>query len=111
MSHTRTGMTACKKASPGMTVEVADEAILPVDGFGTNEVDLDQPGSAIKPVKMVAVGCVPGRSRNLLSTLKTVKQWVIRFSATNRRLFWGSRGRNRSLLISAPAMGCFPQQM
>ena len=45
MSHTRTGMTAYKKASPGTSVEVADGTILPVDGFGTIEMDLDQPGS------------------------------------------------------------------
>ena len=44
MSHTRAGMTAYKKAPAGMTVEVADETILPVDVFGAVEVDLDQPG-------------------------------------------------------------------
>ena len=39
-SHTRAGMTAYKKASPETTVEVADRTILPVEGFGTIEVDL-----------------------------------------------------------------------
>ena len=44
MSHTRAGMSAHKKASPGTNVEIADGNILPVDGFGRIEVDLDQPG-------------------------------------------------------------------
>ena len=44
MSHTRAGMSAYKKALPGTTVEIADGNILPVDGFGRIEVDLDQPG-------------------------------------------------------------------
>ena len=42
-----------------MTVEVADGTILPVDGFGTVEVDLDQSGTTTKPVKMVAVAYMP----------------------------------------------------
>ena len=37
MFHTQTGMTAYKKAPVRTTVEVADETILPVDGFGTVE--------------------------------------------------------------------------
>ena len=41
MSHTRAEMTAYKKALPGTPVEVADGNILPVDGFGIIEVDLD----------------------------------------------------------------------
>ena len=44
-------------------------------GFGTVEVDLDQPGATIKPVKMVSVAYVPGLSRNLLSTRTAVEQW------------------------------------
>ena len=75
MSHTRAGMTASKKAPAGTTVEVADEIILPVDWFGTVVVDLDQPGTTTKPLKMVSVGYVRGRSRNLLSTRKAVKHW------------------------------------
>ena len=43
-SQTRAGMSAYKKASPGTNVEIADGNILPVDGFGRIEVDLDQPG-------------------------------------------------------------------
>ena len=42
MPHTLLGMITYKKASPGTTVEVAKGTILPVDGFGTVEVDLDQ---------------------------------------------------------------------
>ena len=50
MSHTRAGLSAYKKASPGVTVEIADGNILPVDGFGRIEVDLDQPDHTIKMV-------------------------------------------------------------
>ena len=75
MSHTRAGMTAYKKASPGTNVEIADGNILPVDGFGRIKVDLDQPGHATKMVKMDDVAYVPGLSRNLLSTAKAVEQW------------------------------------
>ena len=73
MSHTRSGLTAYKKASRGMTVKVADGTILPRDGFGTIEVDLDQLDTSTKPpVKMVVVVYVPGHSRNLS---KAVEQW------------------------------------
>ena len=41
MPFIRVGMTAHKKASAGTTFEIADGTILPVDGFGTIEVDLD----------------------------------------------------------------------
>ena len=68
-------MTAYKKSPAGTTVEVADGTILPVGGFETVEVDLDQAGNTTKPVKMVSVGYVPGLSRNLLSTRKAVEQW------------------------------------
>ena len=74
-SHTRTGMTAYKKASPGRTVEVTDGTIIPVDGSGTIEVDLDQPGTTTKPVKIVTVAYMPESSRTVLSTCKAVKQW------------------------------------
>ena len=73
MSHTRAGMTTYKKASAGTTTDVADGAILPMDGVGTIEVDLDQLGTTTKPVKMVTVAYVPGLSRNLLSSRKAVK--------------------------------------
>ena len=52
ISHTRAGMSAYKKVSPGTNVEIADGNILPVDGFGRIEVDLDQPGHTTKMVKM-----------------------------------------------------------
>ena len=75
MSHTRAGITAYKKAPAGTTVEIADETILPGDGFETvDEVDLDQPGTTTKPVKMVAVVYVPELSWNLLLTRKAVEQ-------------------------------------
>ena len=59
------GASAYKKAPAGTTVEVPDGTILPVDGFGRVEVDLDQPGTTTKPAKMVSVGYMPGLSRNL----------------------------------------------
>ena len=74
MFHTQGGTTAYKKAPAGTTVEAADGTILLVDGSGTVEVDLDQPGTMTKPVKMVSVAFVPGLSRNLLSTRKAVEQ-------------------------------------
>ena len=74
MSHTRAGMSAYKKASPGTNVEIADGNILPVDGFGRIEVYLDQPGHTTKMVKMEDVAYVPGLSRNLLATVKAVEQ-------------------------------------
>ena len=75
VSHTRAGMSAYKKASSRTNVEIADHNILPVDGFGRIEVDLDQPGHTTKMVKMDDVAYVPGLSRKLLSTFKAVEQW------------------------------------
>ena len=76
ISHTQAGMVAYKKTPAGTTVEVVDGTIFPVDGFGTVEVDLDQPGATTKPpVEIVAIACVPGLSWNLLSTRKSVGQW------------------------------------
>ena len=74
MSHTSAEMTAYKKASPGKIVEVDDGTILPVDGFGVIEVDVDKLGTTSKPVKMVAAAYVPGLSRNLPSPRKAVEQ-------------------------------------
>ena len=75
MSHTQAGMTAYTKAPVRTTVEVADRTILPIDGLGTAEEDLDQPGTTTKPVEIVLVPYVPGLSRNLLSTREAVEQW------------------------------------
>ena len=72
MSHTRARMSAYKKASLGKNVEIADGIILPVDGFGKIEVDLDQPEHTTKMVKMDDVAYVLGLSRNLLPTAKAV---------------------------------------
>ena len=68
-------MTTYKTAPAGTTVEVANGTIFEVDRFGTDEVDLNQSGSTMKPVKMVSVAYVPRLSRNLLCTCKPVKQW------------------------------------
>ena len=70
MWHTRAGMSAYKKASPGTTVDIADGNVLPVDGFGRIEVGLDQPGHTTKGVKIDDVAYVPELSRNLLSTIE-----------------------------------------
>ena len=71
-----TGRNDCLKMTLAeATVEVADGTILPVDGCGINEVDLDEPGTTTKSVKMVSVGYVPVLSRNLLSTRKAVEEW------------------------------------
>ena len=62
MSHIRAGMSSYNKASPRTTVEIADGNILPVDGFGRMEVDLDQPGHTTEMAKMDDVAYVPGLS-------------------------------------------------
>ena len=59
MSHTRAGMSAYKKASPGTTAEITDGNILPVGGFGRIKEDLDQPGYTPKMVKMDDLAYVP----------------------------------------------------
>ena len=75
MSHIQAGMAAYGEAPAGMTVEVAGGTILPVNGFGTIEVDLDQLGTTTKPVKIVSVANRPKLLQNLLSTRKAVEQW------------------------------------
>ena len=111
MSHTLAGMTAYEKVPPGTTAEVADGTILPIDGFGTVEVDLDQSSATTKPVR----GFPSGMCQDVHGTCRPpVKQWingVNSSSTTKRRPFWGSRWRNRLFLISAPAGDCFPQQV
>ena len=110
VSHTRAGMSAYKKASPGTTVEIADGNILPVDGFGRIEVDLDQSGHTIRMVKTDAVAYVPGLSRTLLSTIKAVEQWGKPLIYCRNGAVWGSRGRNRLFSNSAPVRDCFQLQ-
>ena len=111
MSHTQARMTAYKKVPPGTTVEVADETILSIDGFGTIEVDLDQPGTTTKPVKMVAIVYVPGLPRNLLSTRKAGEQWGKPIVYYETKAVFAFPRRSRSFLTSAPARDCFPQQV
>ena len=109
MSNTRAGMSAYEKVSPGMTVEIADGNILPVDGFGRIEVDLDQPSHTTKMVKMDDFAYVPGLSRNLLYTIKAVEKWgkpLIYYI----KPFWGSRGRYRLFSNSAPVRDRFQLQ-
>ena len=75
MSYKQAGMTASKKAPAGMsTVEVSEGTSLTVDEFGTVEV-VDQSGTTTKPMEMGSVGYVPGLSRNLLPTFKSVEKW------------------------------------
>ena len=100
-------MTAYKKAPAGTTVEVANGIILPVDGFGTIKVDLDQLGTTTKPLEMVSVIYKPGLSRNLLSTRKAAEQWGKLLVYYKTKAVWVSRGRSRLFLTSAPARDCF----
>ena len=64
-------MTEYKRASPETTVEVADGNILPVNGLGTLEVNLDLIRPSWRGLSVVAY--VLGLSRNVLPTLKTVE--------------------------------------
>ena len=108
MSLIQAGMTAYEKAPAETIVEVADGTIWPVDGFGTVEVDLDQPGTTSKRVKMFSVAYVPGRSRDFLSTHKAVEQWGKPLVYLKTKDVLRFRGRSRLFLISAPARDCFP---
>ena len=108
MSHNRAGMSAYKKASPGTNVEIADGNILPVDGFGRIEVDLDQPGHTTKMVKMDDVAYVPGLSRNLLSTIKAVEQWGKPLKYYNRnKAVLGFPGEESLVFKFYPCKGLF----
>ena len=107
MSHICGGMSAYKKASPGTTVEVADGNILPVDGFGRIEVDLDQPGHTTKLVKMDNVAYVPGLSRNLLSTVKAVEQWGKPLIYHRNKAVVGFPGKELLVFKFCPRKGLF----
>ena len=107
MSHTRAGMSAYKKASPGTNVEIVDGNILPVDGFGRIEVDLDQPGHTTKMVKMNDVAYVPGLSRNLLSTIKAVEQWRKPLMNYRNKAVLGFPGEESLVFKFCPRKGLF----
>ena len=107
MSHTRAGLSAYKKASPGTDVEIADGNILPVDGFGITEVDLDQPGNTTKMVKMDDVPYVPGLFRNLLSTVKAVEQWGKPLIYYRDKAVLGFPGEESLLFKFCPRQGLF----
>ena len=104
ISHTQAEMVAYKRTPAGTTVEVVDGTIFAVDGFGTVEVDLDQPGATTKPIEIVAIACVPGLSWNLLSTRKSVRQWgkrLVYYETEDVLRFPGEK----SLLFN-----CFPRK-
>ena len=107
MSHIRAGMFAYKKASPGTNVEIADGNILPVDGFGRIEVNLDQPGHTTKMVKMDDVAYVPGLSRNLLSTIKAVEQWGKPLIYYRNKAVLGFPGEESLVFKFCPCKGLF----
>ena len=107
MSHTRAGTSAYKKASPGTNVEIADGNILPVDGFGRIEVDLDQPGHTTKVVKMEDVAYVPGLSRNLLSTINAVEQWGKRLIYYRNKAVLRFPGEESLVFKFCPLKGLF----
>ena len=87
---------------------VANSTILPVDGFGTIEVDLNRPGSTNKTRKWL-----PSRMCRLFHGTCCLppnqwSNWVNRLSTTNERLCEGGfRGKSRSFSISAPARDWF----
>ena len=99
MSNIQAGMTTYMKVPAGTTVEVVDDTILPVDGFGTVEMDLDQPGTTTKSVKRVSVGYVPGLLRNLLFTRKTVEQWRKPIVCYETKAVLGFSGEGSFLLL------------
>ena len=107
MSHTRAGMSAYKKASPGTNVEIADGNILPVDGFGRIEVDLDQPGHTTKMVEMDDVTYVPVLSRNLLSTIKAVEEWRKPLIYYRNKAVFGFPGEESLVFKFCPRKGLF----
>ena len=106
ISHTRAGMSV-DKASPETTVENADGNILPVDGFGRIEVDLDQPSHTTTMVKMDDVAYVPGLSRNLLSAIKAVEQWGKPLIYYRNEVGLGFPGKESLLFIFCPRKGLF----
>ena len=107
MSHTRVGMSAYKKALPGTTVEIANGNILPVDGFGRIEVDLDQPGHTTKMVKIDDVAYVPGLSRNMMSTIKAVEQWGKPLIYYRNKAVLGFPGAESLVFKLCPRKGLF----
>ena len=107
MSHTRAGMSAHKKALPRTNVEIADGNILPLDGFGRIEVDLDQPGCTTKMVKIDDAAYVPGLSRNLLSTVKAVEQWGKPLIYYRNKPVLGFPGEESLVLKFCPRRGLF----
>ena len=110
MSHTRAGMSAYKKVSPGANVEIADGNIRPVDGFGRIEVDLDQPVHTTKMVRIDDVAYVPGLSRNLLSTIKSVEQWGKPSIYCKNEAVLGFPAEESLFSKSAPVRDCFQLQ-
>ena len=107
MSHTRAGTTAYKGAPAATTVEIADGTILPVDGFGTVEVDLNQSGTTTKSVKMVVVAYVPGLLWNLLSTRKAVEQWGKLLAYYKTKAVLGFPGEESLVFNFCPRKGLF----
>ena len=78
-----------------------------MDGFGTIEVGLDQPGNTAKPVKMVAVAYVPGLSRNLLFTRKAVEQWGKLLVYYKTKAVLGFLGEKSLVFKFCPRKGLF----
>ena len=110
MSHTQVGMTAYKKASAGMTAEVAHGTILPVDRLETIEINLDQPGTTTKPVNMLP-SRMSALSRNLLFTRNAVEQWEKPFVYYETKSVLGFPREEALVFTSVPGRECLPQQM
>ena len=78
-----------------------------IHGFGTIAVDLDQPGTRIRPVKTISVAYVPGRLRNLLSTRKAVKQWIKPLVYYKTKAVLGFPGKESLVSNFFPRKGLF----
>ena len=70
-------------------------------------MDLDQPGHAIKMVKMDDVVYVPGLSRNLLSTVKAVEQWGKALLYYRNKAVLGFPGEKSPAFKFCPRRGLF----
>ena len=68
-------------------------------------MDLDQPGTTTKPVKMVSDAYVPGLSRNLLSTRKAVEQWGTPLIYYKTKAVFGFPGEESLVFNSCPRKG------
>ena len=70
-------------------------------------MNLDQPGTTTKPVKIIYVAYVPGLSRNLLSTRKAVEQWDKPLVSYKSKAVLGFPGEESLVFNFFPSKGLF----